>query len=59
MLYLAVQRFGRNFDEISRRYFPNRPATVLKKIWTALDNARKSSDVETDCNIFSTDQEAQ
>lgn len=42
LLYKGVQRFGNQFHLISKHYLPHRPATVLGKLWKAMDDARRS-----------------
>lgn len=37
LLYKGVQKFGNEFNLISQHYLPHRPATVLRKLWKALD----------------------
>ncbi len=44
LLYKGVQRFGCQFDFITKYYLPHRPATVLRRLWKALDEARKFQD---------------
>jgi hypothetical protein len=39
-LWKGVQRFGNQFHLISKHYLPHRPATVLGKLWKAMDDAR-------------------
>lgn len=40
LLFKGVQRFGNKFHLISKHYLPHRPATVLGKLWKAMDDAR-------------------
>lgn len=40
LLWKGVQRFGNQFHLISKHYLPHRPATVLGKLWKAMDDAR-------------------
>lgn len=42
LLYKGVQRFGNQFHLISKHFLPHRPATVLGKLWKAMDDARRS-----------------
>lgn len=42
LLYKGVQRFGNQFHLISKHYLPHRPATVLGKLWKAMDEVRRS-----------------
>lgn len=37
----GVQRFGNQFYLITQHYLPHRPATVLCKLWKAMDDARR------------------
>lgn len=41
LLYKGVQRFGNQFHLISKHFLPHRPATVLGKLWKAMDDARR------------------
>ena len=43
LLYKGVQRFGNQFHLISKHYLPHRPATVLGKLWKAMDDARRTN----------------
>ena len=40
LLWKGVQRFGNQFHLISKHYLPHRPATVLGKLWKAMNDAR-------------------
>lgn len=40
LLWKGFQRFGNQFHLISKHYLPHRPATVLGKLWKAMDDAR-------------------
>ena len=42
LLVKGVQRFGNQFHLISKHYLPHRPATVLGKLWKAMDDARRN-----------------
>lgn len=42
LLNKGVQRFGNQFHLISKHFLPHRPATVLGKLWKAMDEARRS-----------------
>lgn len=42
LLFKGVQRFGNQFHLISQHYLPHRPATVLGKLWKAMDDARRN-----------------
>lgn len=43
LLGKGVQRFGNQFHLISKHYLPHRPATVLGKLWKAMDDARSNN----------------
>lgn len=42
LLVKGVQRFGKEFYLISRHYLPHRPATILRRIWKALEEDDKT-----------------
>ena len=42
LLCKGVQRFGNQFHLISKHYLPHRPATVLGKLWKAMDDAGRN-----------------
>ena len=42
LLFKGVQRFGNQFHLISKHYLPHRPATVLGKLWKAMDDASRN-----------------
>ena len=41
LVYLGIQRFGKDFELIAKTYLPYRSHAVLKKLWMELDEQRK------------------
>jgi hypothetical protein len=43
LIYQGIRRFGKDFKLISQHYLPHRPATILRNLWTRLDELRRQS----------------
>lgn len=43
LIYQGIRRFGKDFKLISQHYLPHRPPTILRNLWTRLDELRRQS----------------